>query len=59
MNYKNNILELIGDTPLVKLHKLTKGLKPLVLAGILFVWLIAGGFVVNRGVDLLFARAPV
>ena len=32
MNYKNNILELIGNTPLVKLNKLTKGLKPLVLA---------------------------
>ncbi len=34
MNYKNNILELIGHTPLVKLNKLTKGLKPLVLAKI-------------------------
>ncbi|MBI1762736.1 MAG: pyridoxal-phosphate dependent enzyme [Acidobacteria bacterium] len=32
MNYKNNVLELIGNTPLVKLNKLTKGLKPLVLA---------------------------
>jgi len=32
MNYKNNILELVGHTPLVKLNKLTKGLKPLVLA---------------------------
>lgn len=32
MNYKNNILELIGHTPLIKLNKLTKGLKPLVLA---------------------------
>jgi cystathionine beta-synthase len=34
MNYKNNILELIGNTPLVKLNKLTRGLKPLVLAKI-------------------------
>ncbi len=32
MNYKNNILELIGGTPLVKLNKVTHGLKPLVLA---------------------------
>src|SRR5262245_36660026 len=34
MKYKNNILELIGDTPLVKLNNLTRGLKPLVLAKI-------------------------
>jgi cystathionine beta-synthase len=34
MNYKSSILELIGDTPLVKLNKLTRGLKPLVLAKI-------------------------
>jgi len=34
MKYKNNILELIGDTPLVKLNKLTRGMKPLVLAKI-------------------------
>ena len=32
MNYQNNILALVGHTPLVKLNKLTKGLKPLVLA---------------------------
>ncbi len=32
MDYKNNILELVGHTPLVKLNKLTKGLRPLVLA---------------------------
>ncbi len=32
MNYKHNIIELIGNTPLVKLNKLTRGLKPLVLA---------------------------
>jgi cystathionine beta-synthase len=32
MNYKNNILELIGNTPLVKLNKVTRGMKPLVLA---------------------------
>lgn len=34
MHYKNNILELIGGTPLVKLNKLTRGLQPLVLAKI-------------------------
>ena len=34
MKYKNNVLELIGNTPLVKLNKLTRGLKPLVLAKI-------------------------
>src|SRR5262245_48961250 len=34
MNYKSSILELIGDTPLVKLNKLTRGIKPLVLAKI-------------------------
>lgn len=32
MKYYNNVLELIGSTPLVKLNNLTKGLKPLVLA---------------------------
>ncbi|HEY7184800.1 MAG TPA: pyridoxal-phosphate dependent enzyme, partial [Blastocatellia bacterium] len=32
--YKSSILELIGDTPLVKLNKLTRGMKPLVLAKI-------------------------
>jgi len=34
MHYKNNILELIGGTPLVKLNKLTRGMAPLVLAKI-------------------------
>lgn len=34
MKYYNSIIELIGNTPLVKLNKLTKGLKPLVLAKI-------------------------
>ena len=34
MNYKNNILELIGDTPLVKLNTLNRDLKPLILAKI-------------------------
>lgn len=34
MKYYNNIIELIGNTPLVKLNHLTKGMKPLVLAKI-------------------------
>jgi cystathionine beta-synthase len=32
MNYANNILETIGNTPLVKLNKITKGVDALVLA---------------------------
>ncbi|MEW6126303.1 MAG: cystathionine beta-synthase [Acidobacteriota bacterium] len=32
MHYEENILELIGKTPLVKLNKLTRGIKALVLA---------------------------
>jgi cystathionine beta-synthase len=34
MNYKSSILELIGGTPLVRINKLTRGMKPLVLAKI-------------------------
>ena len=34
MHFKNNILEVIGGTPLVKLNKLTRGMAPLVLAKI-------------------------
>ncbi|MCL5772868.1 MAG: cystathionine beta-synthase [Firmicutes bacterium] len=32
MKYYNNVLELIGNTPLVKLNKVTRGLKALILA---------------------------
>lgn len=32
MNFKNNIIELIGNTPLVKLNKINKGLKPQIFA---------------------------
>lgn len=32
MEYKNTILELIGNTPLVKLNKINKGLKPQIFA---------------------------
>jgi len=34
MNYRNNITELIGSTPLVKLNRINKGLKPSILAKI-------------------------
>src|SRR5437660_5924310 len=32
MNYYDNVLDLIGHTPLIKLNRLNKGLKPLILA---------------------------
>jgi len=32
MKYYNNILELIGNTPLVKINTLTKGMKATVFA---------------------------
>src|SRR3970040_2474755 len=32
MNYKNNILELISKTSLVKMNKINKGLKPQIFA---------------------------
>ncbi len=32
MKFANNVLELIGNTPLVRLNKVTKGVKPLILA---------------------------
>ncbi|HKI79254.1 MAG TPA: pyridoxal-phosphate dependent enzyme [Ignavibacteriaceae bacterium] len=32
MNFKENILEAVGNTPLVKLNKLNKGLKPQIFA---------------------------
>jgi len=32
MEYKNNILEAVGNTPLIKINNITKGLKPLILA---------------------------
>jgi cystathionine beta-synthase len=32
MKYYDNVLELIGHTPLIKLNRLNKGLKPLILA---------------------------
>ena len=32
MEFRNNILEQIGNTPLIKLNKINKGLKPLIFA---------------------------
>ncbi|MGE5679652.1 MAG: PLP-dependent cysteine synthase family protein, partial [Bacillota bacterium] len=32
MDYRNNVLELIGNTPLVKINRINRGLKPLILA---------------------------
>jgi len=32
MEYKNSILEQVGNTPLIKLNKLSKGLKPMIFA---------------------------
>ncbi|HED05717.1 MAG TPA: pyridoxal-phosphate dependent enzyme [Ignavibacteria bacterium] len=32
MEFKNNILEAVGNTPLIKLNKLNKGLKPQIFA---------------------------
>jgi len=46
MQYHQSILELIGRTPLVKLRKVTQGLRPLVLAKVEF--LNPGGSVKDR-----------
>jgi cystathionine beta-synthase len=32
VKYANTILDLVGSTPLIKLNKITAGLKPLILA---------------------------
>jgi cystathionine beta-synthase len=55
MKYKNNILELIGHTPLVKLNKLNRGMKPLVLAKI--ESLNPGGSVKDRIGQAMIDRA--
>jgi uncharacterized integral membrane protein (TIGR00698 family) len=33
----------------------TAGIKPLMLAGLLFAWLIAGGLAINTGISALFS----
>lgn len=55
MNYKNNILELVGNTPLVKLNQLARGLKPLLLAKI--ESLNPGGSVKDRIGQAMIERA--
>lgn len=55
MHYKNNILELVGNTPLVKLNKLARGLKPLLLAKI--ESLNPGGSVKDRIGQAMIERA--
>jgi cystathionine beta-synthase len=54
MQYKENILGLIGNTPLVKIEKLNRGLKPLLLAKM--ESLNPGGSVKDRiGISMLDA----
>src|ERR1044071_6467691 len=54
MQYEENILGLIGNTPLVKLHKLTKGIKATVLAKM--ESLNPGGSVTDRiGISMINA----
>ncbi|MEM3833075.1 MAG: cystathionine beta-synthase [Thermoprotei archaeon] len=54
MKIANNILELIGNTPLVRLNKITKGLKPTILAKL--EYLNPGGSVKDRiGVAMIEA----
>src|SRR4030066_604011 len=54
MNFNNNIIELIGNTPLVKLNKINKGLKPQIFAKLESV--NPGGSVKDRiGISMLEA----
>ena len=46
MRYANSVVDLVGNTPLVRLNSLTKGLKPLVLAKVEYV--NPGGSVKDR-----------
>ncbi|GAB3508553.1 cystathionine beta-synthase [Amycolatopsis cihanbeyliensis] len=46
MDYYEHIIDLVGDTPLVKLNSLTEGLEPLVLAKV--EYLNPGGSVKDR-----------
>ncbi|WP_111767628.1 cystathionine beta-synthase [Nakamurella deserti] len=46
MRYANSVVELVGNTPLVRLNSLTEGLKPLVLAKVEYV--NPGGSVKDR-----------
>ena len=46
MRYASSVIELVGNTPLVRLNSLTKGLRPLVLAKVEYV--NPGGSVKDR-----------
>ncbi len=46
MRYANSVVDLVGNTPLVRLNSLTEGLKPLVLAKVEYV--NPGGSVKDR-----------
>lgn len=46
MDYAEHVMDLVGDTPLVKLNRLTEGLHPLVLAKV--EYLNPGGSVKDR-----------
>jgi len=46
MKYYNNILEVIGDTPLVRLQRIAKGLRPVIMAKL--EYLNPGGSVKDR-----------
>lgn len=46
MRFAENVLQLVGDTPLLKLHRVTAGLRPLILAKLEF--LNPGGSVKDR-----------
>jgi cystathionine beta-synthase len=56
LNFAENILAVIGDTPLVKLNKVTKNLKPLILAKLEF--LNPGGSIKDR-IGIAMLRAAI
>lgn len=52
MNYKNNLVEVIGNTPLVKLNAMAKGIKPLILLKL--EYLNPGGSMKDRiGIEMI------
>jgi cystathionine beta-synthase len=52
MNYKNNLVEVIGNTPLVKINAMAKGVKALVLAKL--EYLNPGGSMKDRiGIEMI------
>ncbi len=55
MRYVDNVVELIGNTPLVRLHSVTRGLAPVVLAKV--EYLNPGGSVKDRIAVRMVAEA--